>query len=80
MAWQTTIENVVNEKKFLNVRVILTDGVQKIQPDEYHITTELELKQRINSDISKLTQATTDFPKIVPGPYDPTIAPVITSP
>lgn len=75
MAWTVNIDEVINLKSGLIVRVTLSDGSQKVKPDEYHVTTEHELKVRLNADIDRLSQSAVDFPKIVPGPYDPKIDP-----
>ncbi len=74
MAWTVNVDEVLNGGSFLIVRVTLSNGQKTIKPDEYHVDNIGELKVRINADIDKLTQVETDFQKIVPGPFDPTIA------
>lgn len=71
MVWQVIIDEVVPKEGFIIVRVTLTDGTQKIRPDEYKVRSEAELKNRLNEEIDRLTTGGTDFVKIPKGPYDP---------
>lgn len=77
MVWATHIDEVVKDKDGLVVRVTLVEGSVKVRPDEYRVSSETELKQKINSDISKLSLAGTELPKIAVGDYDPTITPPV---
>lgn len=75
MVWSTHIDEVIKDRDALVVRVTLVEGAVKVRPDEYRVTSELELKQRINSDIARLSLSGTELPKIVVGDYDPAITP-----
>lgn len=74
MVWNVNIDEVVRNEGVLIVRLTLSDGVKKVRPDEYRVTSELQLKQKINVDIAKLSQVDVELPKLPTGPYDPTIA------
>lgn len=74
MVWTAIINEVVDvrkEKGYLIVRAILTDGNQKVQPDEYHIHSQTELNANLLRDIANLEQSDSDIVKIPLGTYDP---------
>lgn len=78
MAWTVNIDEVVPGKGYVIVRATLTDGTEKIRPDEYRVRSEEELKRLLNDTITRLSLSASEFIKIPIGTYDPTPAPPST--
>jgi hypothetical protein len=84
MTWQANLDEIKYGDNYIIVRATLSDGTQKVRPDEYRVNSELELKQKISADVARLTAIKTELPKLATGPYDfaikPPVPPVIEPP
>lgn len=75
MSFTVNIDEAIPQDGFTIVRVTLSDSTHKVRPDEYHVTSLDDLKQKINADISRISLGDSEFLKIPKGIFDPTITP-----
>lgn len=69
---QSSITEIIRDRNMIIVKVLLENGAVKAKK-EYRVTSEFDLKQKINADMKAIASFETEFPKLAVGEYDSSI-------